>query len=97
MGLWVFTPAAAANDPRWQGRKQFDRVVVRAPSPAFARLVARTLDTPDKALEYGQQDPHLGSGFKDELLYHVAPYPGSEDSGAGPDAVLDAVERPASE
>ena len=93
MALWIFRPVAAAHDPWWQGRTQYDRVVVRARNPAFARIVAQTLDTPDKALEFGQQDPHLGSGFKDEKLYHVAGYSGDEYAVDGPDEIIEAVER----
>lgn len=93
MALWILRPAAAPDATWWQGRKQYDRVVVRARSPAFARIVAQTLDTPGKALEHGQQDPHLGSGFRDEKLYHVASYSGTDWAGAGPDEILEAVER----
>jgi hypothetical protein len=95
MALWIFRPVAAAHDPRWQGRRQYDRVVVRARSPAFARIVARTLDTPDKASESGQQDPHLGSGFTDEKLYHVARYSGDAHPAEGPDEILETIERAA--
>ncbi len=91
MGLWTLERVADPDDPRWQDRLQFQRVIVRAASPAFARLVASTLDTPDRALQFGQQNPHLGSGFKDEKLYRVTPYRGDAYSAAGPEAVLEAV------
>lgn len=93
MALWIFGPAAAPDDPRWQGRKQYDRVVVRAGTAGLACVVAETLDTPDKALEFGQQDPHLGSGFRDEKLYHVARYRGEEYAAEGSNEILEAVER----
>ncbi len=91
MGLWVLEPVADPDDPRWQGRTQFRRVVVRAATPAFARLVAKNLDTPDRPLQFGQQDAHLGSGFKDEKLYRVVPYRGDAYPAEGNDAVLEAT------
>jgi hypothetical protein len=91
MGLWVIEPMARSDDPRWQDRRQFRRVVVRAATPAFARILAGPLDTPDRALQFGQQDPHLGSGFKDEKLYRVVPYHGDAYAVEGPDTVLEAV------
>jgi hypothetical protein len=91
MGLWVLEPVADSDDPRWQDRLQFRRVVVRAASPAFARFLAAPLDTPDRALQFGQQNAHLGSGFKDEKLYRVVPYRGDAYATEGPDTVLEAV------
>ncbi len=93
MALWVLEPVADLDDSWWQGRRQWARVVVRAATPAFARVVAAPLDTPEKALEFGQQDPHLGSGFKDEKLYRVVPYDGGEFPSDGDDAVLAMLER----
>lgn len=93
MALWVLEPVADPDDPRWQTRKQWQRVVVRAPSPAFARVVAETLDTSDVALEQGQEDPHLGSGFKDEKLYRATPDQAASHPLEGPDEVLEAIER----
>lgn len=91
MGLWVLESVADPDDPRWQDRLQFRRVVVRAATPAFARFVARTLDTPERPLQFGQQDAHLGSGFKDEKLYWVVSYHGNAYAAEGPDTVLEAV------
>jgi hypothetical protein len=91
MGLWVLEPVADSDDPRWQDRLQFRRVVVRAATPAFARLVAAPLDTPERPLQFGQQNAHLGSGFKDEKLYRVVPYRGDSYPVEGPNTVLEAV------
>ena len=91
MGLWVLEPVADPDDTRWQDRLQFQRVIVRATTPAFARFLARTLDTPEQALQFGQQNAHLGSGFKDEKLYRVVSYHGDAYAADGPDAVLEAV------
>jgi hypothetical protein len=91
MGLWVIEPVADSDDPRWQDRLQFQRVIVRAETAAFARFLARTLDTPEVPLQFGQQNAHLGSGFKDEKLYRVRPYHGDAHDPEGPDGVLEAV------
>lgn len=91
MGLWVLEPVANSDDPRWQDRLQFRRVVVRAATPAFARLLAAPLDTPERPLQFGQQNAQLGSGFKDEKLYRVVPYRGDAYPVEGPNAVLEAV------
>lgn len=91
MGIWMLEPVADPDDPRWQDRLQFQRVIVRAQSPAFARFVATNLDTPKRPLQYGQQNAHLGSGFRDEKLYRVAPYHGDAYPEEGPDTVLEAV------
>ncbi len=88
MSLWLIEPAAAEDDPAWQGRAQFDRVVVRAANPAFARLAARTLDTPEHALESGDEHPRLGSGFASEKLYRVVPFRSDAHSEDGPDEIL---------
>lgn len=85
MALWLLEPVADPDDSWWQGRPQFARVVVRAESPAFARVVAEPLDTPDKPLEAGQESAHLGSGFKDEKLYQVVPYHTPEHGDAYPE------------
>lgn len=90
MGLWMIEPVADSDDPRWQDRLQFRQVVVRAATPAFARLLAAPLDTPDRALQFGQQNAQLGSGFKDEKLYRVVPYRGDAYAVEGPDTVLEA-------
>jgi hypothetical protein len=89
MSLWLIQPTADPDDPAWQGRPQWERVIVRAASPAFARVVARTLDTTKVAPEYGDEHPHLGSGFADEKLYAVTPLtsPGGY-KGDGLDEIL---------
>lgn len=91
--LWRIEPVARSDDESWMDRKQFARVIVRAESPAFARELAATLDTPDKASEFGQQDPQLGSAFRRSHLYRVVPEPsdnGSSDDRAG---IIEAVPR----
>ena len=94
MPLWVLEPVADWDDQHWQSRPQWERVVVRAASPALARVVAAVLDTPPDSIEYGDQHPRLGSGFTSEKLYRVTPLaePGSYDA-AGPDAILSETRR----
>lgn len=93
MALWLLEPVADTDDPRWQTRQQWARVIVRAASPAFARIAAESLDTNDRALQQGQEDPHLGSGFKDEKLYRVTPFAGADDGADGPDQIIEAIKR----
>lgn len=69
MRLWELTPVARPDDPTWQGRPQFDRVLVRAETAAEARVVASGLDTPESAPEFGDQHPRLKSGLMTEKLY----------------------------
>lgn len=95
MALWVIEPVADWDDQRWQSRPQWARVVVRAASPAMARVIAQTLDTPPDSPEYGDQHPRLGSGFASEKLYRVRPLPDREGfEPSGPDAILSETRRP---
>lgn len=88
MALWLIEPIAASDDPAWQGRAQWQSVVVRASTPAFARTLARPLDTPDTAPEYGDEHPRLGSGFASEKLYRVVPFASDAYAQTGPDEIL---------
>lgn len=96
MALWKIEPVAASDDPAWQGRAQWASVVVRAANPAFARALARALDTPDTAPEYGDEHPRLGSGFSSEKLYRVVPLESPAYADEGPDAILEQQRRMAS-
>lgn len=71
MPLWRIQPVARPGDPRWQGRAIWRDVVVRAPSAAFARLVARKLDEPPVRRRLGNETHCFRSGFEDEKLYWV--------------------------
>ncbi|MCU0894189.1 MAG: hypothetical protein MUD06_07670 [Rhodospirillales bacterium] len=88
MPLWRIEPVADADDPGWQGRVQWQSVVVRAASPAFARLLASALDTPNDANRYGVENPNLGSGFFSEKLYWVVPETSGQYEETGPDGVV---------
>ncbi len=88
MPLWRIEAVADVDDPVWQDRAQWEWVVVRAASPAFARTLATGLDTPSDVHRYGVENANLGSGFSSEKLYRVM----QDTSGAyeeqGPDGVV---------
>lgn len=99
MALWELTPVARSDDPNWQGRRQYARVLVRAATAAEARVVASSLDTPDTSPEAGDQHPRLKSGLSDEKLYAATPVDAdATDADAdGADAVISAEPRDSTE
>jgi len=88
MPLWRIKAVADMDDPAWQDRAQWDWVVVRAASPAFARTIATALDTPSETYGYGIENPNLGSGFSSEKLYRVVPETSGRYEEAGPDEIV---------
>lgn len=93
MALWVIEPIARPEDPIWQDREQWSRVVVRAPTPAQARIVAEALDRPTHETRVGFQYPGRASGFTNEKIYRVHSYKDKSLTAAGPSAVLVEVKR----
>jgi hypothetical protein len=85
MPLWMIEAVIRPDDPAWMDRPRWKSVVVRASSPAFARLVAKTLEPP-KAV--GNESPSHRTVFDDEKLYWVKPYEGTEWPEQGSDKVL---------
>jgi hypothetical protein len=71
MAFWIITPAAGADDPRWQDHRRWPEVIVQAESAATARLEARELESAGKRPPSGNEWPSGRSGFDDEKLYHV--------------------------
>jgi hypothetical protein len=71
MPLWQIRPVASQNDPRWQGRRIWEEVIVQAESAAFARLIASELDKPASPYRHGNESLCFRSGFEDERLYWV--------------------------
>ena len=71
MALWRIYPVAAAEDSRWQGRQRWEEVIVRASSPAFARIVASRLDGQRPRFSLGNESHSHRSGLVDEKLYWV--------------------------
>lgn len=69
--LWRIQPVAVLGDSRWQGRRVWAEVIVRAPSAAFARVAAGKLDAPAARRRLGNETHCFRSGFADEKLYWV--------------------------
>jgi hypothetical protein len=97
MPIWRLVPAAAANDPRWQGRTIWAEVTVRANSAAEARLQAAELEYDPAAPPVGNESLGFRSGFDDEKLYWIVRLD-TEDAhdptkSSGPPAVLSAIRR----
>src|SRR5690606_35571561 len=80
--LWKIVPAADADDPRWQDRRPWREVLVRADTAALARVTASQLDRPPAA-EIGVGNESIGfrSAFDDEKLYWVTEV---DPSASGP-------------
>lgn len=78
LALWVLEPIAHADDPTWQGRRIWARVIVAAESPAFARLAAEDWALDDGVKQPGNESPSRIAGFRDEKLYSVAAVPRNE-------------------
>lgn len=71
MPLWYIHPVAHPGDERWQGRKIWKEVLVRAPSAAMARLFACELDRPAQRRRKGNETLCFRSGLEDAKLYWV--------------------------
>lgn len=94
MPFWCIRPEADLMDPRWQDHAIYDMVMIRADTPALARVVAAAIEYAEEKGEppTGNESGTFSSAFLDEKLYHVA----RMDEGAaeayggedGPPAVL---------
>ena len=71
MALWRLSPVAELEDSWWQNRRIWREVVVRAGSPAAARLVAAELERDPAEPPSGNESLSFNSGFLDEKLYRV--------------------------
>lgn len=71
--VWVLEPRAHAEDPGWQDRRIWRKVLVAARSAAFARLAAEDWATNDDVRAPGNESPSRIAGFRDEKLYSVRP------------------------
>jgi hypothetical protein len=92
MALWRLIPVADRTDSRWQDRRIWHDVVVRAPSAALARIVAEQAEEHFAPGHVGNETGGGTGGFSDNALYWVerlssaeAPRYGAE---AGPPAVV---------
>jgi hypothetical protein len=91
MPLWRIEPCAVATDSRWMDFPIWTDVVVRAPSPARARLVAAEMDAwlHNEQVPVGNETLEFRSGFEDEKLYRVSELRRLSGTPlAGPDEVI---------
>lgn len=95
MPLWSIEPAAVAEDSRWLDFPIWAEVLVRAPSPAQARLVAAAMEAEliGDPTTVGNETLSFRSGFQDEKLYRVREVHLMDMPEDGPAAVVRA--RPA--
>lgn len=89
--LYKLSPAAQAWDPNWDRAPNQGVVVVRANSPADARIVASEaepdfLDT--KAKPGDGASTRFASAFRDEKLYSVVEVDSTEFPADGPREVV---------
>lgn len=71
MPLWRIVPVTPAEDMRWQGRRIWREVIVRADTAALARVLAGEHVRPENPLGVGNETLDFRSGFDDEKLYWV--------------------------
>ena len=71
MLVWRIHPAADPGDSRWQDRRIWAEIIVRADSPALALRAAAKFDRPPAFPRPGNESLSLESGFDDEKLYWV--------------------------
>ncbi|TPW32988.1 hypothetical protein FJU11_01565 [Pararhizobium mangrovi] len=86
LALYRLVPLAAANDPRWDGATSQGEVVVRAYSPADARLVATAAETDFRQTNAKPGDGNstaIASAFRDDKLYTVVDEPEGRFSAKG--------------
>lgn len=90
-GIYKLRPAAADHDPNWDRAPNQGEVVVRALSPADARIVASEAE--DDFLETNAKpgdgvSTRFASAFRDDKLYEVLEMPNATFPQQGPRAVL---------
>lgn len=92
MPLWRFVPVADRHDSRWQDRRIWRDVVVRAPSAAMARVLAAQAEERNSNGRIGNESRADCSGFADSALYWVQRLPKEEAEKYGgensPDGVV---------
>lgn len=95
MALWRIYAVADPSDGRWQGRKIWKEVIVRAPSAAMARLIASKLEASAESHGTGAHNAADWSGFTDEKLYWVqrldAEHEATLETGGNSDEVISAT------
>lgn len=71
MTIWRMEAVARPDDPRWMAGPRYERIYVRAGSPAEARLCAGKTLAPNPAA-IGNESAEQPSPFEDATLYKVA-------------------------
>jgi uncharacterized membrane-anchored protein len=74
---WLIEPAAAPEDPAWQGRDIW-QLLVKAPNAAFARVAAENWAQPENPVPAGNMSALNNAGFTDQKLYRVRELPHNE-------------------
>lgn len=90
--IFRLVPDAPEADPRWDMAKSVGEIVVRAASPADARVVAShaEIDFPDiGALPGDGNETDFASAVRDERLYRVEEVADERYPRAGERAVLE--------
>ena len=87
MRIWKIVPVTPPGDPRWQDHRIWREVIVRAETPAMARLAASAIEWQGQdGVGVGNETLKSRSAFEDEKLYWVMP---TEEAAAdGPRGVL---------
>lgn len=92
LGLYRLVPLAAADDPNWDKAPSHGEVLVRAHSPADARIVAAEAEG-----DFRTRDAHPGHGnttafasaFRDDKLYTVVEADEANGPGEGERGVVE--------
>lgn len=92
MKIFRLDPAAAPDDPNWDRASSHGTVIVRAESPADARIVASERE--DDFLDSNAKPAHgastrFASAFRDDKLYSVTEVHDSAYPAEGPREVLE--------
>lgn len=90
MPVWKIIPVAPPDDPRWQGRRIWREVLVRAETAAMARVVAGAWERDPNSIGVANETLDFRSGFEDEKLYWVVELDPAAAAGdiTGPPEVL---------
>lgn len=91
LGLYRLVPLAAADDPNWDKAPSHGEVLVRAHSPADARIVAAEAEgdfrTRDAKPGHGNSTA-FASAFRDDKLYTVVEANEADEPGGGERGVV---------
>ncbi|MDF2374555.1 MAG: hypothetical protein P1V21_27610 [Rhizobiaceae bacterium] len=94
--IYRLVPSAAPDDPRWDNAPNHGEIIVRARSPADARVAAAEAEV--DFLDIDAKPSHgtstdFASPFRDDKLYHAVLE--SADGGKGPRGIISSNPKPA--